>query len=136
MLSLRACVAHTITQKKFSFNSSMIINPLRHLTDNVPDEKPAENLLKKTYVKGDEDEDTKFTTLFRKSKFVQLNDIENSLLIGKIIDIVGDDLYIDYGGKFNCVCKNPFPNRMKFVSFFNFLLFLFKKIQILKFDNE
>lgn len=48
-----------------------------------------------------------FAKLFKESKFVSLGDMENKYLIGKIVDVVGDDLYIDYGGKFNCVCKKP-----------------------------
>lgn len=48
-----------------------------------------------------------FGQMFRESNFVALGDLENKYLIGKIVDIVGDDLYIDYGGKFNCVVKRP-----------------------------
>ena len=52
-----------------------------------------------------------FARMFKESKFVALGDMENKYLIGKIVDIVGDDLYIDYGGKFNCVCKRPIRNK-------------------------
>lgn len=45
--------------------------------------------------------------MFKQSKFVALGDLENKYLIGKIVDVVGDDLYVDYGGKFNCVVKRP-----------------------------
>ncbi|RMZ93150.1 28S ribosomal mitochondrial [Brachionus plicatilis] len=48
-----------------------------------------------------------FAQMFKESNFVALGDLENKYLIGKIVDIVGDDLYIDYGGKFNCVVKRP-----------------------------
>ena len=48
-----------------------------------------------------------FAQLFRRSKFVSLGDLENKVLYGKIFDVNGDDLYIDYGGKFNAVCKKP-----------------------------
>lgn len=48
-----------------------------------------------------------FAQMFKESQFVNLGDMENKYLIGKIVDIVGDDMYIDYGGKFNCVCKIP-----------------------------
>ena len=53
-----------------------------------------------------------FAQMFRRSKFVALGDLENKgkYLVGRIFDTVGDDLYIDYGGKFNAVCKRPEKN--------------------------
>lgn len=48
-----------------------------------------------------------FGQMFKESNFVALGNLENKYLIGKIVDTVGDDLYIDYGGKFNCVVKRP-----------------------------
>jgi len=51
-----------------------------------------------------------FAQMFRRSKFVALGDLENKILVGRIFDTVGDDLYIDYGGKFNAVCKRPERN--------------------------
>ena len=61
--------------------------------------------------------DQTFAQMFRKSKFVALGNLENKVLVGKVFDIVGDDLYIDYGGKFNAVCKQPFK---KLVTNFKF----------------
>jgi hypothetical protein len=51
-----------------------------------------------------------FAQMFRRSKFVAMGDLENKVLVGRIFDTVGDDLYIDYGGKFNAVCKRPERN--------------------------
>ena len=48
-----------------------------------------------------------FAKLFKESKFVALGDLKDKYLIGKIVEVLGDDLYIDYGGKFLCVCKKP-----------------------------
>jgi len=52
-----------------------------------------------------------FATMLRKSKFMQMgcpvNNPLGALLFGKITHVVGDDLYIDFGGKFPCVCKVP-----------------------------
>ena len=53
-----------------------------------------------------------FARMFRHSKFVSLGDLQNKYLIGRVVDVVGDDIYIDYGGKFNCVCKRPEKNAM------------------------
>ncbi len=51
-----------------------------------------------------------FAKLFKESKFVALGDLSNKYLIGRIVEVIGDDLYIDYGGKFNCICKRPLNN--------------------------
>ena len=51
-----------------------------------------------------------FARMFRHSKFVSLGDLQNKFLIGRVVDVVGDDIYIDYGGKFNCICKRPEKN--------------------------
>lgn len=39
-----------------------------------------------------------------------MGDPENKIVSGKIYHIVGDDLYIDFGWKFNCVCTRPPKN--------------------------
>jgi small subunit ribosomal protein S28 len=48
-----------------------------------------------------------FAKMFRQSKFVQLGGLKGRLLSGRIIDIVDDDLYVDYGGKFHAVVQRP-----------------------------
>jgi hypothetical protein len=48
-----------------------------------------------------------FAELFRKSKFVQLGDLNGQLVVGKVVHRAGKDLYIDFGSKFNAVCKAP-----------------------------
>ncbi|CAH8516672.1 unnamed protein product [Schistosoma rodhaini] len=49
-----------------------------------------------------------FPTLLRYSPFIQLGNFRSRELIGVVIDNVDDtDLYIDFGGKFHCVCSQP-----------------------------
>lgn len=48
-----------------------------------------------------------FAKLFRESPFVQLGDFNGRLVVGKVVHRVDKDLYIDFGSKFNTVCKTP-----------------------------
>ncbi|KYN18039.1 PREDICTED: 28S ribosomal protein S28, mitochondrial [Trachymyrmex cornetzi] len=56
-----------------------------------------------------------FVSLIRNSKFVDLGDPEGKVVIGEIYHVVGDDLYIDFGWKFPCVCQRPVKNGQYYV---------------------
>lgn len=62
----------------------------------------------------DRNNNESFHQLLRKSRFMQLGDISKLAFKGKIVRIVDDDMYIDFGGKFNCVCKRPTTQYQKF----------------------
>ncbi|CAI5450757.1 unnamed protein product [Caenorhabditis angaria] len=54
-----------------------------------------------------ESQNKSFASLLRHSKFMQLGDFNGRLVVGKIAQRIQDDLYIDFGLKFNAVCKAP-----------------------------
>ncbi|CAD6189716.1 unnamed protein product [Caenorhabditis auriculariae] len=56
------------------------------------------------------DQKRSFASLLRHSKFMQLGDFDGRLVTGKIVQRVHDDLYVDFGLKFNAVCKAPAVN--------------------------
>ncbi|XP_025194630.1 28S ribosomal protein S28, mitochondrial [Melanaphis sacchari] len=61
------------------------------------------------------EEDQDFEMLLRNSNFINLGDPEGKQVIGTIFHIVDNDLYIDFGWKFHCVCTRPVKNADSFV---------------------
>ncbi|XP_052872280.1 28S ribosomal protein S28, mitochondrial [Anopheles cruzii] len=56
-----------------------------------------------------------FASLLRNSKFVDLGDAEGKIVTGKVFHVVENDLYIDFGWKFHCVCTRPTKNGEDYV---------------------
>ncbi|XP_011301139.1 28S ribosomal protein S28, mitochondrial [Fopius arisanus] len=56
-----------------------------------------------------------FASLLRNSKFIDMGDPEGKIVTGRIFQVVDDDLYIDFGWKFHCVCPRPIKNSQEFV---------------------
>ena len=55
-------------------------------------------------------EEVHWLTQLRKSPLIQMGDPNGKVVVGEVFHAVSDDLYIDFGGKFHCVCRRPGQN--------------------------
>jgi len=52
-------------------------------------------------------QDYNFDTLIKNSKLMQIGDPDGRLVSGTVFEVTANDVYVDFGGKFHCVCPIP-----------------------------
>ena len=56
-----------------------------------------------------------FASLVRNCKFTMMGNPVGKEVVGRIYHVVEEDLYIDFGHKFGCVCRVPREGRRNFI---------------------
>ena len=56
-----------------------------------------------------------FASLVRNCKFTMMGDPVGKEVVGRIYHVVEEDLYIDFGHKFGCVCRVPREGRRNYI---------------------
>ena len=94
-----------LTQLRFGLGSLRLASPrLAFVPVSVPGE------VRKCHTeppRQTSSENQTFASLVRNCKLTRIGNPVGKVVVGKIYHTVGDDLYIDFGHKFGCVCSKP-----------------------------
>merc|ERR1712213_156502 len=63
---------------------------------------------------GEPSQSETFASLLRNSTFVQMGNPVGKVVVGRVFHVVDNDLYIDFGFKFPCVCRKPSKSRTNY----------------------
>lgn len=115
-------IARNLARRIQSYNNRLpVLQGIRFLSNEEPTKVDGGGYAK-AYEKFENIQDEKdkntpqnFTSLLRNSRLIDLGDPENKIVVGKIFHIIDDDLYIDFGWKFHCVCPRPKKNAENYI---------------------
>jgi len=104
--SAEAIASTSPVQPSSSASKSGLEKALR-MFERVEEKSESENVQSSMTV---DDKPVSFASMLRRSKLIGIGKPQGRVVVGTVFEKMNDDLYIDFGGKFHCVCKAPRSN--------------------------
>ena len=109
MSSLSALFLRFVTKANIVSKQKNIVTHLNNFAkfSSVSNDITADTLTADETTNIIKKDEVSFARMLRLSALIQMGDPEGAIVKGVIVEIMNDNLYIDFGAKFMAVCRKP-----------------------------